>query len=279
MSRRHTELAARCALTPLPGPARFRPVVPAPPPPPGAGSRPLRPDPLDTIQTILLVAPILLFSVIAHEVAHGYAALSQGDPTAQALGRLSWNPVRHIDPFLTVILPIMMLVASQGTMVFGGAKPVPVDPRNFRRYRIGDIIVSLAGVFTNLLIALALVPAIWAVGALGAAVPALEPSATILQAMFVIGVLLNWLLIAFNLIPIPPLDGSHVVQQLLPPALARYYVQVGRYGFLILIALLFFGEGILRAWMSPAMSVAATTLGWVGGDLLPGVRTMLPFSR
>lgn len=234
---------------------------------------------MDTIQTILLVAPILLFSVIAHEVAHGYAALSQGDPTAKALGRLSWNPIRHIDPFMTVILPIMMLVASGGSMVFGGAKPVPVDPRNFRRYRSGDIIVSLAGVFTNLLIALALVPLIAGLGALGAAVPALAPSASILQAMFVLGVLLNWLLIAFNLIPIPPLDGSHVLQQLLPRTLARYYVQVGRYGFLILLALLFFGKGILSAWMSPAMAAAATMLGWVGGELLPGTRALLPFSR
>lgn len=240
-----------------------------------AGARPFRPDPLDTFQTILLVVPVLLFSVIAHEVAHGYAALTQGDPTARTLGRLSWNPIRHIDPFMTVILPVMMLVASGGNMVFGGAKPVPVDPRNFRRYRIGDIIVSLAGVFTNLLIALACVPLIWLVGALGTSVPAAAPSATILQAMLVIGVQLNWLLIAFNLIPIPPLDGSHVVQQLLPRPLARYYVQVGRFGFLILIALLFYGGGLLSAWMRPAMLAAATMLGWVRAAMLPGIPVLL----
>ena len=226
---------------------------------------------MDTLQTILLVAPVLLFSVIAHEVAHGYAALSQGDPTARDLGRLSWNPIRHIDPFMTVIMPVMMLVASGGAFVLGGAKPVPVDPARFRNPRVGDIIVSLAGVFTNLLIALACIPLIWLLGALGTAVPGIRPSAAILQGMLVVAVYLNWVLVAFNLIPIPPLDGSHVVRQLLPRALARYYVQVGRFGLLILIALLVAGEGVLSAWMRPAMLAAATMLGWVRDARLPGL--------
>ena len=230
---------------------------------------------MDTFQTILLVAPVLLFSVIAHEVAHGYAALTQGDPTAQSLGRLSWNPIRHIDPFMTVLMPVMMLVASGGSFVLGGAKPVPVDPRNFRRYRIGDLIVSLAGVFTNLLIAVACIPLIWLTGALANAVPAAAASATILQAMLVIAVRMNWVLIAFNLIPIPPLDGSHVVQQLLPASLARYYVQIGRFGLLILIALLVYGGGFLQAWMRPALLAAMTMIGWVRGSLLPGLPSLL----
>lgn len=226
---------------------------------------------MDTLQTILLVAPVLLFSVIAHEVAHGYAALAQGDPTARDLGRLSWNPIRHIDPFMTILMPVMMLVVTKGAFVLGGAKPVPVDPRRFRNYRIGDLIVSLAGVFTNLLIALACIPLIWLLGALGRGVPAAASSAAIIQGMLVVGVYLNWVLIAFNLIPIPPLDGSHVVQQLLPRALARYYVQVGRFGLLILVALLVYGGGFLAAWMRPAMFAAATTLGWVSDARLPGL--------
>lgn len=230
---------------------------------------------MDTLQTILLVAPVLLFSVIAHEVAHGWAALSQGDATAKSLGRLSWNPIRHIDPFLTVIMPVMLLVASNGALALGGAKPVPVDPRNFRNYRIGDLIVSLAGVSANLVIAFLAVPLIWGVGALGRAMPSLEPSAVILQAMFLLAVQLNWLLIAFNLIPIPPLDGSHVVQQLLPRALARYYVQIGRFGLLILIALLFFGGGLLDAWLRPALAIARVMIGWAGDSLLPGLPLLL----
>ena len=265
----------RAALTPLPAPARFRPFCPSPAAPQRGRARILRPDPLDTLQSILLVAPVLLFSVIAHEVAHGYAALSQGDDTARSLGRLSWNPIRHIDPFMTVIMPIMLLVASGGKLALGGAKPVPVDPRKFRNYRIGDLIVSLAGVTANLIIAFLCIPLIWAVGAIARAVPALEPSAVILQAMFMLGVQLNWLLIAFNLIPIPPLDGSHVVQQLLPRRLAHYYVQVGRFGLLILIALLVFGEGLLSAWLRPALAIGATMIGWVRGSLLPGLPALL----
>ena len=97
-----------------------------------------RPDQLHTLQTILLVAPILLFSVIAHEIAHGYAALRQGDRTALEAGRLSWNPLKHIDPFLTILLPLIMLTGSAlvggRLFVFGGAKPVPVDPRNYQEH-------------------------------------------------------------------------------------------------------------------------------------------------
>ena len=99
--------------------------------------------------------PVLLFSVIAHEYAHGYAALKQGDTTALMLGRLTWNPVKHIDPFMTILLPAMLFFGSGGTMMLGGAKPVPVNPANYRNYKRGDIIVSLAGVFVNLLIAIA----------------------------------------------------------------------------------------------------------------------------
>src|ERR1043165_10081175 len=95
------------------------------------------------IQSLLLFVPVLLFSVIAHEYAHGYAALKQGDTTALSLGRLTWNPLKHIDPFMTIILPAVMYFMS-GTML-GGAKPVPVNPRNYRNFKRGDIIVSLAG--------------------------------------------------------------------------------------------------------------------------------------
>src|SRR4026207_1073574 len=96
---------------------------------------------VDTLQNILFVAPVLLFSVIAHEYAHGYAALKQGDTTAYALGRLTWNPIKHIDPFMTILLPLLTWRLTG--LIFGGAKPVPVIPRNYRNYKRGDIIVSL----------------------------------------------------------------------------------------------------------------------------------------
>ncbi|MEP6620491.1 MAG: site-2 protease family protein [bacterium] len=215
---------------------------------------------MHTIQTILLVAPILLFSVIAHEIAHGYAALQQGDRTALEAGRLSWNPLKHIDPYLTVILPLIMLTGSAAfggrLVVFGGAKPVPVDPRNYKHIRRGDIIVSLAGVFTNLLIALGCALVIVLTGLLARGVVALEPSVGILQAMMVFGIQLNFVLIFFNLLPIPPLDGSHVMKYLLPRPLAIRYVQFGRYGMIILILLLFIpaGDVVLRTWLKPANS-------------------------
>ena len=194
--------------------------------------------------------PVLLFSVIAHEYAHGYAALRQGDPTAHQLGRLTWNPVKHIDPFMTLILPAIMAL-SNGP-ILGGAKPVPVNPRNYRNFKRGDIIVSLAGVATNLLIAVVLVPLVFLVGAVGQASAGLAPSFAIVQAMLVWGVLLNLILVMFNLLPIPPLDGSHVMKYLLPPKLAWHYQQVGRYGIVILLVLLYFGSGVLFFWMSPA---------------------------
>src|SRR5512141_2235632 len=111
---------------------------------------------MDTFQTSILIAPVLLFSMVAHEYAHGYAALRNGDPTAYQLGRLTWNPARHIDPFLTIILPLLTFITAG--IAFGGAKPVPVNPRNYRNFKKGDIIVSLAGVVTNLVIAVICVP-------------------------------------------------------------------------------------------------------------------------
>ncbi|MDQ3998498.1 MAG: site-2 protease family protein [Gemmatimonadota bacterium] len=224
---------------------------------------------MDTLQNILFVAPVLLFSVIAHEYAHGYAALKQGDPTAQSLGRLTWNPAKHIDPYMTVILPLIMLVASNGRIALGGAKPVPVDPRNYRNYKRGDIIVSLAGVFTNFLIALACTGVIVVVGLLGRLVPPTQPTLGIVQAMLVIGIGINLMLIAFNLIPIPPLDGSHVVKHLLPRPLAIRYQQIGSLGLLILIALLVFGGRLLELWLRPAMIVSGYLVRWARPYILP----------
>jgi Zn-dependent protease len=219
---------------------------------------------LHTLQIILLVAPVLLFSVIAHEIAHGYAALRQGDTTALEAGRLTWNPVKHIDPFFTIILPLIMLtgswIAGKGGLVIGGAKPVPVDPRNYRHPRRGDIIVSLAGVFTNLLVGVGCAILIVITGLIARNATVLVPTLGIIQAMLVIGILLNAGLIAFNLLPIPPLDGSHVVKYLLPRPLAIQYVRFGRYGLLVLIVLLAVWRRGLDLWLYPAQWASGATI-------------------
>ncbi len=227
---------------------------------------------MQTLQAVLLIAPVLLFSVIAHEIAHGYAALRQGDRTALEAGRLSWNPARHIDPFLTILLPLMMFIGSHAVggrgIILGGAKPVPVDPRNYRNVRRGDIIVSLAGVATNVVIAILCALGVPIAGRLALVVPALAETLGIVQAMFIIGIQINAVLVAFNLLPIPPLDGSHVAKYLLPRPLAIRYVQFGRYGLLVLILLLSFGERLLELWLYPALVGAETLLGFVGPYVL-----------
>jgi Zn-dependent protease len=216
-------------------------------------------------------APVLLFSVIAHEYAHGYAALKQGDTTALSLGRLTWNPVKHIDPFMTVILPAVLYYTTGGRVVLGGAKPVPVNPRNYRNFKRGDIIVSLAGVTANLLIALGAVVVFVLAGLLGRGLSGIETTFAIMQAMMVRAVEINLLLLAFNLIPIPPLDGSHVVKYILPLRLAVWYQQVGRYGIVILVLLLSFGGTLLNTWLAPAFSFGELLLRLADPYKLPSL--------
>jgi len=185
------------------------------------------------VEKILYIVPILLFSVVVHEYAHGYVAYRWGDPTAAVLGRLTLNPVPHIDPIGSLLVPALM--AMTGGFLFGWAKPVPVNPDNYRDKKLGDITVSLAGPASNVVLAL-LFTAIWIVlrRLLGAAF-----LAGTLDAIFATAVQLNLILAAFNLLPIPPLDGSHVLANFLPRKLAYNYMSLARFGFLILIAMMF----------------------------------------
>jgi Zn-dependent protease len=224
---------------------------------------------VDTLQNVLFVAPVLLFSVIAHEYAHGYAALRQGDSTALQMGRLTWNPLKHIDPWLTIAMPLIMGYYSNWRVMLGGAKPVPVNPANYRNLKRGDIIVSLAGVATNLVLALIATILLALFGLLWKIAPASGGLVWIVQVAMIYGVLINLSLILFNLIPIPPLDGSHVMKYLLPKPLAIKYVQFGHFGFILLIALLFYGRGILDVWMRPATIGVALLLGSVDNLLMP----------
>jgi Zn-dependent protease len=216
---------------------------------------------------LILAAPILLFSMVAHEYAHGYAAFRQGDPTAYQLGRLTWNPAKHIDPFMTVLLPILSFMA--GGFIFGGAKPVPVDPRQYRHYRRGDIIVSLAGIATNLLLAVVCALLIVPFGLLGRAAPGAMTSLSILQVMALVGIQINLMLALFNLLPIPPLDGSHVVKHALPPAWALQYERIGRFGLLILMLFLTVGRPLIVRWMAPAGALFGFAQERVAPHMLP----------
>ncbi len=226
---------------------------------------------MNTLLGILFVAPVLLFSVIAHEYAHGYAALRQGDPTARQLGRLTWNPIKHIDPFMTILLPAMLWIGSHGQVVLGGAKPVPVDPRNYRNPVRGDIIVSLAGVTANLVVAIGCTAGIAVVGYLARMAPRLEGVVGIIQGMLLTGILLNLLLFAFNLIPVPPLDGSHVMKYLLPRRWAIHYQRVGTYGIVVLVAILWLRSSWIMSWLTPVFALDRALQHMVQPLLVPGL--------
>ena len=196
---------------------------------------------------------MLLFALVAHECAHGWVARSQGDDTAYMLGRLTLNPLPHIDPFLTLILPIVLWIGSNGTFTFGGAKPVPVNTRNFRNFRRGDILTSGAGVFTNAVLAVLCTLAFIGVGLLHQVTGGLGTStAHAAQRMLSFGVMINCVLAVFNLIPIPPLDGSRLFYHLLPPALGARYRQLDRFGFAILLVMMLLFQGALTTLLAPA---------------------------
>ena len=219
----------------------------------------------------LIWAPVLLFSMVAHEYAHAEAAYRQGDDTAYALGRLTMNPLKHIDPLMTVALPILLWVTSGHRWTFGAAKPVPVNPRNYRRYVRGDVIVSLAGIATNLALFVAFAGAFALIGFVGELLPSVVESLVILQRMAIYGMWFNLVLAFFNLIPIPPLDGSHVFYHLLPPEAGLRYRQIARLGFLPIMALSYFLPGVLGVFLWPAGQLMELGSSIVGHLALPGV--------
>jgi Zn-dependent protease len=219
------------------------------------------------IELLLLVAPVLLFSMVAHEFAHGYAALTQGDDTALRQGRLTWNPVKHIDPIMTVLLPALTWMTYH--FILGGARPVQVIESNFHHLRRGGVIVALAGVTANALLALCCIPVVILLGLLGRLLPPIGDSAALLQVGFRYGVDINLVLMAFNLIPIPPLDGGHVVRHLLPPRLSVLYQRAAPFGFLLLLALVTLGRPLLTVWMAPVWALSGVVVGVLQPYILP----------
>ncbi len=193
-------------------------------------------------QFLSLSILILLFSVIVHEVMHGVAALKFGDHTAEAAGRLTLNPIPHIDPIGTILLPLL-LVITHAPILFGWAKPVPVNPRNFTDFRRGEFFVSSAGVLANFGLAL--------LGAVILHVMGTENPIDMFSALLNYLVNINITLAILNLIPIPPLDGSKILISVLPYQLARPFQRLEQYGFLIFILILFipFGNGSLVSFI------------------------------
>jgi len=179
---------------------------------------------------------ILIVSIVAHEMAHGYAALWMGDSTAKRAGRLSFNPLVHVDMWGTVLLPLMMLLGSGGRMAFGYAKPVPINPYRFRDERKGMLITGIAGPVANL--GLAAIAALL-IRVLIMASTGSSPLFDTLLMLLVFLCQINLWLMFFNLIPIPPLDGSRVVQKFLPRDMRDAYHNLERFGFMIILFIMF----------------------------------------
>lgn len=190
------------------------------------------------LTTAVISIIVLIYSAILHEIAHGYVAERLGDPTARLLGRLTLNPKNHIDPFMSIALPLI-LILSGSPVVFGAAKPVPVDTFNLRDGRKDIALVSLAGPATNILIAIVcalLIKLLEVYSIFGGFQP-------YVFWFLLISVRLNLLLAIFNLIPIPPLDGSKVFALILPEKEANTYLSIGSMGMFILFFLLLFPIG------------------------------------
>ena len=213
----------------------------------------------------------VLFAITLHEAAHGWVAWRLGDDTARALGRVSFNPLRHIDPFGTVLMPALLLFASGGRMMFGFAKPVPVDFSRLRQPRRDMVLVAAAGPGSNILLAV--------ISALLIHVTVLfeaDAQRWILHNL-VNSVWINLLLAVFNMLPLPPLDGGRVAVGLLPPELARQLARVERAGMIIILAALF-----ILPWIGGKMGLDLNIFRWLIGEptaylmdlvfLLTGVR-------
>jgi len=218
---------------------------------------------------ILFQVVVLVLAFSVHESAHAYVAMRLGDPTAYMLGRVTLNPLKHLDPLGSVLVPLISLV--YGGWLIGWAKPCPVTTRNFRNIKRDDILTSLAGPASNLAmatVALVLlvifkhavpggVPAIVSAMAIANHIPGVEtenlsslfPAALLLYY----GVTINLLLFVFNLIPIPPLDGSHVLRQFLPYRVEQVYNQIGRFGLILIF--LFGGSLVFRTFYYPLLGV------------------------
>lgn len=204
------------------------------------------------IQTFAVYALPVLFAITLHEAAHGYVSKYFGDNTAYVLGRVSLNPVRHIDPIGTIAVPLLLYFLTKGQFVFGYAKPVPVVFGRLRNPRWHGMWVALAGPGSNLLQAF-----VWALLLIGLTLARVEEP--FFTAMARAGVLVNLVVAAFNLFPIPPLDGGRVLTALLPQRIAQAVSRIEPYGIFVVLALVAAGV-ITRVWMQPVVTFLSTLI-------------------
>jgi Zn-dependent protease len=207
----------------------------------------------DVIQAITVYAIPVIFAITLHEAAHGYVAKYFGDNTAYVQGRVTLNPLKHIDPIGTILIPLLLAVFSVG-FLFGYAKPVPVAFQNLRNPKRDMIWVALAGPAINLVQAV-----VWL--AIGVTVAKLGVQERYLYEVVNAGVVINCVIFAFNLVPVPPLDGGRVVMGLLPTRAAIAYGRVEPYGFFVVMALVV--TGVLNIWMRPIVGLVQSLLAFV----------------
>lgn len=200
----------------------------------------------EVIQTIAVYALPVLFAVTLHEAAHAYAARYFGDNTAYSQGRMSLNPMVHIDPFGTILLPVLMYMATSGGFLFGYAKPVPVNFGQLRKPKRDMAWVALAGPGANFIMAIG-----WMVALIILRYAGVQEEFFLRMADA--GVISNLMMFAFNLIPVPPLDGGRIAISLLPNKLAYKYAQLEPYGMIIVLVLMFLQ--VLKFWMIPLLSL------------------------
>lgn len=202
---------------------------------------------------ILLIAPGLLCGVIIHEVAHGYIAYKFGDPTPKLMGRLTLDPMAHLDPIYSLLLPLIFVI-SGSNIIFGMAKPVPINPNNFRDYKKGIRYVSLAGPISNLLLAFIAGSLLGIfVGILKFLIPSLlfKPFFNVIERIFLNTISINLFLAFFNLIPIPPLDGSKVLASFMSYHNMNRFLRLEQYGIFIIFFLIYFAGSVFWLILSP----------------------------
>jgi|TARA_B110001454_G_scaffold101078_1_gene95462 Zn-dependent protease len=198
---------------------------------------------------LLSILLVLMFSIVCHEVAHAWVALQEGDDTAYELGRITLNPFAHLDLVGSFLVPVVLYNLTDG-LIFGWAKPVPINPNKFRSYRSADIKVSLAGIAANLLLAVALTALIVALLNIQR-VTGFENPIDLMVELAWYGVSINLILAFFNLIPIPPLDGSHVMYHFIPAKWRVSYDRFGQYGMILLMVCSILVPGLFTFILKP----------------------------